>query len=44
MKQLFKDVLDNDKVSKDEYDKICPKGSIPRILYENPKIHKLSRF
>ena len=24
-KQLFKDLLDNDKISKDEYDKICPK-------------------
>ena len=40
-KQLFKDLLDNDKISKDEYDKICPKGSRPGILYGNPKIHKL---
>ena len=39
-KQLFKDLLDNDKVSKDEYDKICPEGSRPGILYDNPKIHK----
>ena len=39
-KQLFKDLLDNDKISKDEYDKSCPKGSRPRILYGNPKIHK----
>ena len=39
-KQLFKDLLDNDKVSKDEYDKICPEGSRPGILYGNPKIHK----
>ena len=39
-KQLFKDLLDNDKISKDEYDKICPKGSRPGILYGNPKIHK----
>ena len=39
-KQLFKDLLYNDKISKDEYDKICPKGSRPEILYDNPKIHK----
>ena len=39
-KQLFKDFLDNDKISKDEYDKICPKGARPGILYGNPKIHK----
>ena len=39
-KQLFKDLLDNDKISKDEYDKICPKGSRPVILYGNPKIHQ----
>ena len=24
LKQLFKYLLDNDKISKDEYDKICP--------------------
>ena len=39
-KQVFKDLLDNDKIGKDEYDKICPKGSRPGILYGNPKIHK----
>ena len=39
-KQLFKDLLDNDKISKDEYDKICHKGSRPGILYGNPKMHK----
>ena len=39
-KQLFKDLLDNDRISKDEYDKIFPKGSRPGILYDNPKIHK----
>ena len=39
-KQLFKDLLDNEKISKDEYDKICSKGSRPGILYGNPKIHK----
>ena len=39
-KQLFKDLLDNDKINKYEYDKICPKVSWPRILDGNPKIHK----
>ena len=39
-KQLFKDLLDNDKISKDKYDKICPRGSRPGILYGNLKIHK----
>ena len=39
-KQLFKDLLYNDKISTDEHDKICPKGSRPGILYGNPKIHK----
>ena len=40
IKKLFRDLLDNDKISKDEYDKICPKSSRPGILYGNPKIHK----
>ena len=35
-KQVFKDLLDNDKIGKDEYDKIYPKGSRPGILYGNP--------
>ena len=39
-KQHFKDLLDNGKISKDEYDKISPKGSRPGIFYGNPKIHK----
>ena len=32
-RRLFKDLLDNDNISKDEYDKICPKSSRPGILY-----------
>ena len=40
-KQLFKDFLYNGKISKDEYDKVCPKGPRSRIIYGNPKIHKL---
>ena len=39
-KQLFNDLLDNDKISKDEYDKICPNGFRAGILYGNSKIHK----
>ena len=39
-KQLFKDLLDNDKISKDQYDKNFPEGSRPGILHGNPKIHK----
>ena len=31
-KQYFKDLLENGKISKDEYDKICLKGSRPAIL------------
>ena len=38
-KQHFKDLLDNDKTSKDEHDKICPKCSRPGIFYDNLKIH-----
>ena len=37
---LLQDLLDNDKISKDEYDKICLKCSRPGILYGNPEIYK----
>ena len=40
IKQLFKDFLNNDKISKDKYDKIFPKGSITRIICGNTKILK----
>ena len=33
--------MDNEKISKDDYDKICTKGSRPGVLYGNPEIHKL---
>ena len=39
-KQFFKDLLNNDKISKDEYVKMCPKGYKPDVFYGNPKIHK----
>ena len=41
LKQFFKDLMDNEKISKDDYDKICTKGSRPGVLYGNPEIHKL---
>ena len=39
-KQLSKNVLDNDKINKDEHDKIYPKDFRSGILFGNPKIHK----
>ena len=39
-KQLFKDLLDNEKISKDEYNKIYPKGFRSGIFYCNPIIHE----
>ena len=39
-KQFFKDLLNNDKISKDEYVKMCPKGYRPEVFYGNLKIHK----
>ena len=40
LKQLFKDLLDDGKIGKEEYDKICPNVSRPGIGYGNLKIHK----
>ena len=37
--KFFRDLLDNEKTSKDEYDKICSEASRPGILFGNPKIH-----
>ena len=39
-RQLFKELYDNDKINKEEFDRICPIGSKPGILYGNPKVHK----
>ena len=41
-KQLFKDLLGNDKISKDEYDKICPKGSRPVLDQSIPRALKMA--
>ena len=40
LKQLFKNLLDNGKISTEEYEKICPVGSKTGILYGNLNIHK----
>ena len=39
-RKLLNNLYDNDKISKDEFLKICPVGSRPGILYSNPKVHK----
>ena len=39
-RNLFNNLYDNNKISKDELLKICPVGSRPGILYESPKVHK----
>ena len=36
----MKNLLDNDKISKDEHDKVYPNSSRPGISSGNPKIHK----
>ena len=36
-KEIFRDLLENGKVSKDMYDKICLNGYRLGILYGNPK-------
>ena len=41
LNRFLKNVLDNVKISKDEYDDVCSKGSTPGILYGNPEIHEL---
>ena len=40
IRKLFNNLYDNNKISEDEFLKICPVGSTPGILYGNPKIHK----
>ena len=39
-RKLLNNLFDNDKISKDEFLKICPVGSRPGILYSNPNVHK----
>jgi len=39
-KKALKNLLDNNRINKSEYDKISPIGSKPGILYGLPKVHK----
>ena len=39
-RNLFNNLYDNNKISKDEFLKICPVGSRPGILYANLKVLK----
>ena len=39
-RKLFNNLYDNNKISKDEFLKICPVCCRPGILYGNPKVHK----
>ena len=40
LKDCFKVLKNEKKVSEKEFDSICPVGTMPRILYSNPKVHK----
>ena len=40
IRKLFNNLYDNNKISKDEFLKICPVGSRPGILYANLKVPK----
>ena len=40
LKDRFKVLKNEEKISKKEIDSICPVGTTPSILYGNPKVHK----
>ena len=40
LKDCFKVLKNGKKVSEKEFDSICPVGTMPGILYSNPKVHK----
>ena len=40
LRNLFNNLYDNNKTTKEEFLKICPVYSRPGILYANPKVHK----
>ena len=40
LKDCFKVLKNEEKISKKEFDSICPVGTTPSILYGNPKVHK----
>ena len=40
LKDHFKVLKNEEKISEKEFDSICPVGTTPGILYGNPKVHK----
>ena len=40
LKEYFKILEKDDKISEDEFESICPIGTSPGILYGQPKVHK----
>ena len=40
LKHRFKVLKNEEKISEKEFDSICPVGTMPGILYGNPKVHK----
>ena len=40
LKDRFKVLKNEEKISEKEFDNICPVGITPGILYVNPKVHK----
>ena len=40
LKDRFKVLKNEEKISEKEFDSICPVGTMPGILYGNPKVHK----
>ena len=40
LKDRFKVLKNEEKISEKEFDSICPVGTTPGILYGNPKVHK----
>ena len=40
LKEHFKTLEKDNKISEDEFKRICPIGTRPGILYGQPKVHK----
>ena len=40
LKDRFKVLKNEEKISEKEFDSICPVGTMPRILCGNPNVHK----
>ena len=41
LKEHFKTLENNNKISEDKFKSICPIGTHPGILYGNPKVHEI---